>query len=45
MPYECVLSLDNVTLVRPALCTSLVTRLDDRVMPQVCHSPGRATGC
>lgn len=44
MPSECVLSLDNVTLVRPALCTTLVTRLDAETMAGVCEALGRATG-
>jgi len=45
MPSECVLSLDNVTLVRPALCTTLITRLDQGTMAGVCDALGRATGC
>ena len=45
MPAECVLSLDNVTLVRPELCTGLITRLGDRRMAEVCEAFGRATAC
>lgn len=45
MPDECVLSLDNVTLVRPALCTALITRVDEETMARVCEALGRATGC
>ena len=45
MPDDCVLSLDNVTLVRPALCTTLITRLDESTMERVCAALGRATGC
>jgi len=45
MPEECVLSLDNLTLVRPALCTVLVTRLDERRMVEVCEAFRRATAC
>ena len=45
MPDECVLSLDNVSLVRPALCTSLITRLGLSTMAQVCDALGRATAC
>ena len=45
MPSECVLSLDNVTLVRPALCTTLITRLGDETMAKVCEALGRATAC
>jgi mRNA interferase MazF len=45
MPEECVLSLDNVTLVRPSLCTELITRLGAETMAKVCGALGRATGC
>ncbi len=43
LPAECVLSLDNVTLVRPALCTALITRLGDETMAKVCEALSRAT--
>ncbi len=45
MPSECVLSLDNVTLVRPSLCTERMTRLSEAIMAEVCGALGRATGC
>lgn len=45
MPAECVLSLDNVTLVRPALCTLLITHLGERRMAEVCEAFSRATAC
>lgn len=45
MPENCVLSLDNVTLVRPALCTALVTRLGPAAMARVCDALRAATGC
>lgn len=45
MPSECVLSLDNVTLVRPSLCTARITRLGEEAMAKVCEALGRATGC
>ena len=45
LPAECVLSLDNVTLVRPALCTALITRLGDETMAKVCEALSRATAC
>lgn len=45
MPSECVLSLDNVTLVRPTLCTTLITRLDQETMAGVCEALSRATAC
>lgn len=45
MPGECVLSVDNVSLVRPALCTTLITRLGPEIMARVCEALGHATGC
>jgi mRNA interferase MazF len=45
MPEECVLSLDNVSLVRPPLCTSLITRLGPSTMARVCDALRRATAC
>lgn len=45
MPDECVLSLDNVMLVRPALCTTLITRLGPATMARVCDALGHATAC
>lgn len=45
MPQPCVLSLDNVTLIRPSLCTALITRLGPDTMAKVCVALHRATGC
>jgi mRNA-degrading endonuclease toxin of MazEF toxin-antitoxin module len=45
MPQACALSLDNLTLVRPQLCTSLVTRLGEEVMARICQALGHATAC
>ena len=45
MPSPCVLSLDNVTVIRPSLCTTLITRLDAATMTRVCEALARATGC
>lgn len=45
MPRECVLTLDNLTLIRPALCVGQITTLDDATMEQVCQALGFATGC
>lgn len=45
MPAPCVLTLDNITLIRPALCTSLVTKLDARRMHKVCEALGHAVSC
>lgn len=45
MPEACVLSLDNVTLVRPSFCTSLITRLAPERMHEVCVALENATAC
>jgi mRNA interferase MazF len=45
MPSECALSLDNVTVIRPALCTERITRLDPARMHDVCDALATATGC
>lgn len=45
MPQPCVLSLDNVSLIRPALCTDLVTTLSPERLQQVCEALHVATAC
>jgi mRNA interferase MazF len=45
MPEECVLTLDNVTVIRPALCTDRITRLAPVRMREVCAALATATGC
>ncbi len=45
MPADCVLSLDNVSLVRVALCTDCITRLGPDRMQDVCQALGTATAC
>lgn len=45
MPRRCVLSLDNTTLIRPALCTEQITTLDAATMNLVCEALGHATAC
>ncbi|MGI8425742.1 MAG: type II toxin-antitoxin system PemK/MazF family toxin [Actinomycetota bacterium] len=45
MPQSCALSLDNVTVIRPALCTSRITSLAPGRMRQVCEALGTATSC
>jgi mRNA interferase MazF len=45
MPSECALSLDNVTVIRPALCTERITRLDPDKMREVCDALATATSC
>lgn len=45
MPQACVLNLDNVSLIRPALCTELITRLGPEQIGDVCDALRLATGC
>ncbi|MEX2627038.1 MAG: type II toxin-antitoxin system PemK/MazF family toxin [Ilumatobacteraceae bacterium] len=45
MPTECVLTLDNVTLVRPVFLTARVTTLGADVMRRVCRALADATVC
>ena len=45
MPAECVLSLDNVTAIRVALCTDRITRLGTERMRAVCEALHAATAC
>ena len=45
MPAECALTLDNVTVIRPALCTDRITRLGPTRMREVCDALRIATGC
>jgi mRNA-degrading endonuclease toxin of MazEF toxin-antitoxin module len=43
MPARCVLSLDNLTMIRPALCTGRITRLGPQRMRAVCVALQHAT--
>jgi mRNA interferase MazF len=45
MPDECVLSLDNVTVIRPALCTERITTLEAERMHEICRALSTATDC
>lgn len=45
MPQPCVLSLDNITLLRVALCTERITRLGTERMSAVCVALRTATAC
>lgn len=45
MPAECVLSLDNVTPIRVALCTERITRLGSERMRDVCEALRVTTAC
>jgi mRNA interferase MazF len=45
MPSACCLALDNVSPIRVALCTELVTRLSAVRMAEVCKALAAATAC
>jgi len=45
MPVACCLTLDNVTVIRPALCTERITRLSAVRMGDVCEALAVATAC
>ncbi|MEX2394117.1 MAG: type II toxin-antitoxin system PemK/MazF family toxin [Actinomycetota bacterium] len=45
VPSECALTLDNLHLIRPALCTERITRLGPDKMAAVCDALRIATGC
>jgi len=45
MPRACVLSLDNLALIRPALCTRRITTLSPEKLHAVCDSLHHATAC
>ncbi len=45
MPLECVLSLDNLTLIRTSLLTDRITTLDSLRMGEVCAALRAATDC
>ena len=45
MPARCVLSADNVTVIRPALCTERITRLSAVRLAEVCEALRVAIAC
>lgn len=45
MPRPCVVTLDNLATIRPALCTSLITHLSTERMREVCVALAHATDC
>ena len=45
MPAPCVLSLDNVTVIRKSLCTKRITRLSPATMREVCDALRIAAAC
>jgi len=45
MPRDCVLSLDNKTLIRKTLLTERITTLGPERMSEVCRALTHATSC
>ncbi|NOX28858.1 MAG: type II toxin-antitoxin system PemK/MazF family toxin [Actinobacteria bacterium] len=45
MPVECVLSLDNLRLVRKSRLTRRITTVSDSKLREVCEALGFATAC
>ncbi len=45
MPKPCALSLDNVTVIRKALCTERITKLGGERLAAVCRALRIATAC
>jgi mRNA interferase MazF len=45
MPGPCVLALDNIGLIRHALCTSLITTLSAQKLRDVCEALRLAVAC
>jgi len=45
MPSACCLTLDNVSPIRAALCTEMITRLTPQRMAEVCAALAVATAC
>lgn len=45
MPAACVLSLDNLALIRPSLCTRRITSLSPEKLGAVCEALRHATAC
>jgi len=45
MPVDCVLTLDNVRVIRKALCVERVCSLGPEVMQRVCRALSVATDC
>ena len=45
MPSPCCLTLDNLTVIRPALCTERITQLSPELVYEVCAALALATAC
>lgn len=45
MPSACVLTLDNISLIRKALCTGYITTLSPVRLAEICQALSAATAC
>jgi mRNA interferase MazF len=45
MPARCVLALDALVPIRPALCTRRITTLSPALLAEVCDALGLAVDC
>lgn len=45
MPHPCALSLDNLALIRPALCVERIAQVSPAVMAEVCSALAMAVAC
>jgi mRNA interferase MazF len=45
LPVECALTLDNVRVIRKALCVERICSLESAVMQRVCRALSIATDC
>jgi mRNA interferase MazF len=45
MPGPCVLTLDNLTVIRLSHCTERITKLAPERIAAVCQALGHATAC
>ena len=45
LPGPCVVTLDNLNLIRPAFCTERITTLGPERMDQVCEALRAAVAC
>ncbi len=45
MPTPCVVNVDNLSLVRPSLCTEQITELGPQILRNVCDALAAATDC
>ncbi|MEX2556218.1 MAG: type II toxin-antitoxin system PemK/MazF family toxin [Actinomycetota bacterium] len=45
MPQACVVSLDNISLIRKSLCAQMITRLGPEKLHAVCEALRVTTAC